>query len=202
MKALNVPLVLARHWAEGGAGAADLARKVVELIEQGSRRRRASSSSTTINRRCGTRSRASHEDLRRHGHLRRLRGQETARQAAGRRLRHYPVCIAKTQYSSRPIPASGRRRAATWSTCVKCGSRGRRVHRRGMRRHHDHAGPAEGAVLRKNRRRCGRPGDRRVLIASDGRRATGDGDGWRPTPGGAGRKGRPAAGLHDPGRRS
>ena len=38
MKALNVPLVLARHWAEGGAGAADLARKVVELIEQGSQK--------------------------------------------------------------------------------------------------------------------------------------------------------------------
>jgi len=30
--------VLARHWAEGGAGAADLARKVVELIEQGSQK--------------------------------------------------------------------------------------------------------------------------------------------------------------------
>jgi formate--tetrahydrofolate ligase len=31
--ALNVPLVLARHWAEGGAGATDVARKVVELVE-------------------------------------------------------------------------------------------------------------------------------------------------------------------------
>jgi formate--tetrahydrofolate ligase len=35
MAALNVPLVLARHWADGGAGAADLARKVVELAETG-----------------------------------------------------------------------------------------------------------------------------------------------------------------------
>jgi formate--tetrahydrofolate ligase len=33
MSALDVPLVLARHWAEGGAGAADVARKVVELVE-------------------------------------------------------------------------------------------------------------------------------------------------------------------------
>ena len=32
---LQVPLVLARHWAEGGAGAADVARKVVELAEKG-----------------------------------------------------------------------------------------------------------------------------------------------------------------------
>jgi formate--tetrahydrofolate ligase len=35
MEALKVPLVLARHWAEGGAGATDVARKVVELIDKG-----------------------------------------------------------------------------------------------------------------------------------------------------------------------
>ena len=33
MAALDMPLVLARHWAEGGAGATDVAHKVVELIE-------------------------------------------------------------------------------------------------------------------------------------------------------------------------
>jgi formate--tetrahydrofolate ligase len=35
MKALDVPLVLARHWADGGEGATDLARKVVDLAETG-----------------------------------------------------------------------------------------------------------------------------------------------------------------------
>jgi formate--tetrahydrofolate ligase len=35
MAALDVSLVLARHWADGGAGAVDLARKVVELAHQG-----------------------------------------------------------------------------------------------------------------------------------------------------------------------
>jgi formate--tetrahydrofolate ligase len=35
MAALDAPLVLARHWAEGGAGAADVARKVVEIVEKG-----------------------------------------------------------------------------------------------------------------------------------------------------------------------
>jgi formate--tetrahydrofolate ligase len=35
MAVLDVPLVLARHWAHGGAGAVDLARKVVELAELG-----------------------------------------------------------------------------------------------------------------------------------------------------------------------
>ena len=35
MAALDVPLVLARHWAQGGAGATDVARKVVEIVERG-----------------------------------------------------------------------------------------------------------------------------------------------------------------------
>ena len=35
MATLDVPLVLARHWAEGGAGATDVARKVVEIVEKG-----------------------------------------------------------------------------------------------------------------------------------------------------------------------
>jgi formate--tetrahydrofolate ligase len=34
MKRIDAPLVLARHWAEGGAGATDVARKVVELVEK------------------------------------------------------------------------------------------------------------------------------------------------------------------------
>src|SRR5690606_24556461 len=37
MKALGVEVILANHWAEGGKGAADLARKVVELCEKGSK---------------------------------------------------------------------------------------------------------------------------------------------------------------------
>src|ERR1700683_5370330 len=35
MAGLEVPLVLARHWAEGGAGAVDVARKVVEIVDKG-----------------------------------------------------------------------------------------------------------------------------------------------------------------------
>ncbi|MEZ5656991.1 MAG: formate--tetrahydrofolate ligase [Burkholderiaceae bacterium] len=35
MRALGVPVVVARHWAEGGAGAEALAREVVSLIEAG-----------------------------------------------------------------------------------------------------------------------------------------------------------------------
>jgi formate--tetrahydrofolate ligase len=35
MASLDVPLVLARHWADGGAGAVDVARKVVEIVDKG-----------------------------------------------------------------------------------------------------------------------------------------------------------------------
>jgi formate--tetrahydrofolate ligase len=35
MAALDVPLALARHWAEGGAGATDVARKVVQIVAAG-----------------------------------------------------------------------------------------------------------------------------------------------------------------------
>src|SRR6195256_3350749 len=38
VKGLGVPLVLARHWAEGGAGATGVARQVVELAEAGEAR--------------------------------------------------------------------------------------------------------------------------------------------------------------------
>jgi formate--tetrahydrofolate ligase len=35
MAELDVPLAVARHWAEGGAGAVDVARKVVQLVDAG-----------------------------------------------------------------------------------------------------------------------------------------------------------------------
>jgi formate--tetrahydrofolate ligase len=35
MAAIDVPMALARHWAEGGAGAIDVARKVVQLVDAG-----------------------------------------------------------------------------------------------------------------------------------------------------------------------
>ncbi len=100
MKALNVPLVLARHWAEGGAGAADVARKVVELIEQGSKTasgfkfvyddqqtlwEKVKSIATKIYGASDISADAA------------VRKQLDKLQEDG--YGHYPVCIAKTQYS-------------------------------------------------------------------------------------------------------
>jgi len=96
MAALDVPLVLARHWAEGGAGATDVARKVVEIAEKGAPNFRfvydekqtlwdkiktiATKVYGASDISADTKIRARIEEL-----------QKT--------YGHYPVCIAKTQYS-------------------------------------------------------------------------------------------------------
>jgi formate--tetrahydrofolate ligase len=97
MRALDVPLVLARHWAEGGAGAADVARKVVELAEKGGSGfhfvyeeeqtlwEKVKAIATKIYGAADISADAA------------IRQQFDRLQAQG--YGHYPVCIAKTQYS-------------------------------------------------------------------------------------------------------
>src|ERR1700691_943492 len=97
MSALNVPLVLARHWAQGGAGATDVARKVVEIVEQGKSNFRfvydekqtlwdkVKAIATKIYGAADIAADA------------KIRAQIDKLQADG--YGHYPVCIAKTQYS-------------------------------------------------------------------------------------------------------
>ena len=97
MAALDAPLVLARHWAQGGAGAADLARTVVQIVEsKASQFRYVYEDAQTLWEKirsvatkiygaadiaAGAKVRLRIEQLQQHGY-----GQ-------------YPVCIAKTQYS-------------------------------------------------------------------------------------------------------
>jgi formate--tetrahydrofolate ligase len=103
MAALDVPLVLARHWALGGAGAVEVARKVVELAErQKSNFRFVYDDAQTLWEKikavavdiygaadisADSKVRARIEQLQAH---------------YGR----YPVCIAKTQYSFSTDPAA------------------------------------------------------------------------------------------------
>jgi formate--tetrahydrofolate ligase len=89
--------VLAKHWAKGGAGAEDLARAVVGLIEHGrSRFRFVYDDSATLwdkVRAVATKIYAAADvsaDAR-------IRAQIQKLQDDG--YGHYPVCIAKTQYS-------------------------------------------------------------------------------------------------------
>src|ERR1035441_7663922 len=97
MAKLEVPLVLARHWAEGGAGAVDVARKVVEMVERGVSNFRfvydeqqplwdkVKTIATKIYGAADISADA------------KIRAQIDKLQADG--YGHYPVCIAKTQYS-------------------------------------------------------------------------------------------------------
>jgi formate--tetrahydrofolate ligase len=96
MAALDVPLVLARHWAEGGAGAVDVARKVVEIIDKGAascrfvydEKQTLWDKIKTIATKIYGAADISADS--------KIRAQLTQLQT---RYGHYPVCIAKTQYS-------------------------------------------------------------------------------------------------------
>jgi len=96
MKALGVEVVFANHWAEGGKGAAELAKKVVELCDQPSKPtfvyEDADPLWEKISKIAKKVYRASEvtADAKVRGQIRKL--QEDG-------YGHYPVCVAKTQYS-------------------------------------------------------------------------------------------------------
>src|SRR5882762_1478778 len=96
MAALDVPLVLARHWAEGGAGATDVARKVVEIVEKGaSNFRFVYDEKQTLWDKVKTIATKIYgaADISADSKIR-ARFEELQKSYG-----HYPVCIAKTQYS-------------------------------------------------------------------------------------------------------
>ena len=97
MAALEVPLVLARHWAEGGAGAVDVARMVVELVERGK-----SNFSFVYDEQQTLWDKVKTVATKIYGAAdisadAKIRTQIDKLQADG--FGHYPICIAKTQYS-------------------------------------------------------------------------------------------------------
>jgi formate--tetrahydrofolate ligase len=96
MSRLGVPVVLANHWGEGGRGAAELARVVVELCTKPSTARFVYDDSDTlwekINKIAKKVYRASEVTA-----DTRVRNQVKKLQEDG--YGHYPVCVAKTQSS-------------------------------------------------------------------------------------------------------
>jgi formate--tetrahydrofolate ligase len=97
MQPHNVPVLLANHWAEGGAGAADVARKIVELVEKGESNFKFvyeddvplwDKIKTIATKIYGA------SDVTADG---KVRGQIKRLQEEG--YGKYPVCVAKTQYS-------------------------------------------------------------------------------------------------------
>jgi formate--tetrahydrofolate ligase len=93
----QVPVLLANHWAQGGAGAADVARTVVDLIEKGSNQFKYvyeddvplwDKIKTIATRIYGASDVTADAKVR--GQIKRLQEEGYGR---------YPVCVAKTQYS-------------------------------------------------------------------------------------------------------
>jgi formate--tetrahydrofolate ligase len=92
----GVQVVLARHWAEGGAGAVELARVTAELCEQENRFRFAYEDADSLWQKVNA------VATKIYGAVEvtaddKIRVQIAALQAQG--YGHFPVCIAKTQYS-------------------------------------------------------------------------------------------------------
>jgi len=97
MGVLGVPVILATHWADGGAGAADVARKVVELIERGENNFRfVYEDSATLWEKIKAIATKVYgaADVTADS---KVRAQIKKLQEDG--YGHYPVCVAKTQYS-------------------------------------------------------------------------------------------------------
>lgn len=96
VNALGVDVVLASHWADGGKGAEDLARKVVELCDRPSELTFAYEDGATLWEKISTiagRVYGASEvtaDAKIRGQIRDLEAQGYG---------HFPVCVAKTQYS-------------------------------------------------------------------------------------------------------
>jgi len=103
MAALDVPLVLARHWALGGAGAVDVARKVVELAEQESSNFRfVYEDSQTL----WEKIKAVAVNIYGAADISADSKVRTRIDQLQTHYGHYPVCIAKTQYSFSTDPAA------------------------------------------------------------------------------------------------
>jgi len=104
MASLNVPLVIAKHWAEGGAGATDVAKKVVEIIEAGkSNFSFVYDEKQTLWDKIKTIATKIYGAADISGDAK-IRSQIEKLQADG--YGNYPVCIAKTQYSFSTDPGA------------------------------------------------------------------------------------------------
>ena len=96
MSALNVPVVLATHWGDGGKGAADLARAVIDLCEKPSKPTFVYEDADPL----WEKIRKIAQKVYRAADVSadaKVRAQIKKLQDDG--YGHYPVCVAKTQYS-------------------------------------------------------------------------------------------------------
>jgi formate--tetrahydrofolate ligase len=96
MKKLGVPVVLATHWGEGGKGAAELARVVVGLCETKSSAKLVYADHDSLWEKIGAVAKLVYRAAEVTADTK-VRAQIKKLQEDG--YGHYPVCVAKTQYS-------------------------------------------------------------------------------------------------------
>jgi len=96
MKKLGVPFVMATHWADGGKGAADLARVVVDLCEQPSKPTFVYEDSDPLWEKMEKIAKKVYRASSLTADAK-VRTQIKTLQDSG--YGHYPICMAKTQYS-------------------------------------------------------------------------------------------------------
>jgi formate--tetrahydrofolate ligase len=96
MKKLGVPVVLATHWGDGGKGAAELARLVVGLCETKSRPKFVYDDKDSLWEKISAVAKLVYRASEVTADTK-VRGQIKKLQEDG--YGHYPVCVAKTQYS-------------------------------------------------------------------------------------------------------
>jgi formate--tetrahydrofolate ligase len=96
MKKLGVPVVLANHWAEGGKGAAELARVVVGLCETRSNAKLVYGDNDSLWEKINAIAKLVYRASEVTADTK-VRAQIKKLQEDG--YGHYPVCVAKTQYS-------------------------------------------------------------------------------------------------------
>jgi len=93
---LGAPFVMATHWADGGKGAAELARSVVELCEKPSKPAFVYEEADSLWEKIGKIAKKVYRASEVTADAK-VRGQIKKLQEEG--YGHYPVCVAKTQYS-------------------------------------------------------------------------------------------------------
>ncbi|HEU4351632.1 MAG TPA: formate--tetrahydrofolate ligase [Burkholderiales bacterium] len=96
MKKLGVPFVLATHWGDGGKGAAELARTVVELCGQPSKPRFVYEDSDPLWEKM---EKIASKVYRASGLTADAKVRAQVKQLQDSGYGHYPICMAKTQYS-------------------------------------------------------------------------------------------------------
>ena len=161
-KSLGVEALMADHWAMGGEGAANVAKAVVEVAESGkSKLKFLYPDDMPLLEKIRT---IAKEIYRAERHFRGQVGARSARQFRGHGLRQIPDL--RRQDAVQLLDQSGPQRRADRSRhqCARRAAvRRRRIRGCDLRRDHDHAGPAQGAGRRRDRRRAGRQNRRAFL---------------------------------------